>query len=705
MFEPPETAAVRRPGARPAPHRGRPPARTAVAAVGLVLAGLWLAASTGNGAATRSAAATADLVASGAPRLLGNASDPARDAALHGDHAVMAIGGDLAIIDIADPDAPEEVARLPLGLAVNRVLVRGDRAYAAGYGAVWVVDVADPLQPGLLGTALFDASAVDLAFAADRLFVLELPPEEPSAFDTVLRVFDVADPAHPRDLGRARGVFSDVDAHGDLVVATRVVSSSGPTWYEVYLAADLPDGQPTTRVGGDLQVSYEAVAIDGSLAYAIVGIPPNGERLMVFDVSDPAQLRRLSETELAWWPPGGMLAAYGTRVLIADAWRLGVIDASDPAHPEEDERREVDLNPRPGRASMSGGSMGFSLDGDTLVHVSGDTGLAVLALHDGVPERRGRIDTPLPIAPIGLAYAGDAVFVADNHAGVVRVDVADPAAPFVADRHPLKYAETAVAIAAANERVFAVLREWQPPFGGELAELDPAAPGLPVRATIPYTSSAQSLVVQGEEVFVGGSGPGLVVVDAPQGGPLGKRGELFADARGLNDLAVVDDVAYISNLERGLVIVDVADADAPRELSSVALPGLARRLEVAGSHVYIVWVDPLVGIEHVSAIDVSDVAAPGAPMPIDLPPGALHVDADGGCLYGIDDGALRVFDIRQPMVPRQIGELPNLPLEQIVAGDGYLYAASNSLGFVTLAFDCPDPVRVGGTVFLPFGGR
>ncbi len=620
---------------------------------------------------------------------LGQTHGRPRDVGVSGGHAVLALDGELVVYDVRSPEAPVEVARLPLGLAVYRLLVRGDRAYAAGDGAVWVVDLSDPREPAVLGSAPLEAMAVDMALTGDRLFVIQEP------LGHVLRVFDVSDPARVRSLGRVAGNFTDVDADGGLVIVARTFQHASSA-LEVYVAADMPAAAPIVHMGQDAFDSVHLVAISGDYGYVV-----GRSRLTILDLADPAQPRQVAA--MAWLRNATIVRAQGSRLFFADPWLLTVVNVADPSHPFVQGGSGVNLNPWPLRTSVNGLWVGIGIEADTVVHASDDAGFSVVSVGQSAPRKAAHVDMPPHMGPADLAVAGDEVLVADLLDAVLRVDMSKPAAPVIADRHASALGQT-VAVAVEGDRRFALFWDSECPCAGTFAELDRDAPGLPVRASISFTSTVHTAAVVGGRAYIVGWEVGLVVVDVPPGGPFVELGR-YRGARLARDIAVAGPIAYVTDAELGLMAIDVAEPSAPRLLGRLALPGRARRLALAGRRAYVVWADSDALQERLGVVDIADPAAMTLSPLNDMAAGTLHVDAANACLFTSDGSALRVYDIGRPEAPRLLDAWPRLALTGIATEGSRLFATSFEMGLLAFSYDCAERQRAARSVWLPVTER
>jgi len=217
--------------------------------------------------------------------------------AVSGNHAfVAAWQGGLQVIDITESSRPRLVARytesafpsfLPYDVAVS-----SNYAYVVNSQEIQVLDVSVPANPRKVGAhVLTDASAWALAVSGDHLALMTAVVDQ--ATHTVegrLEVIDVSDsaklrPAGASVLGRVQWPFPERPAGS--------VIASG---HDVY------------------------VIVSGG----------NGNRLLIFDVSDPTAPRRVGDYDAG---PSWDAAASSNHIFLTGGGALEVVDVSAPAQP------------------------------------------------------------------------------------------------------------------------------------------------------------------------------------------------------------------------------------------------------------------------------------------------------------------------------------------------------------------------------------
>lgn len=231
-------------------------------------------------------------------------------------------GEGMRIVDLHDPDAPDELAALDVGMA-SQVVVVDHLAYVTIYGGLAVVDIADPSSPWLLGRmALGDYSATGLAVHDGLAYVAV----EQEADKGTLYVVDVRDPSTPQHVGAV-----GISGHG------------------------------------------LAVALDGHMAYVAVldwssTMPKGG--VQVLDVSDPVQPQTAGYLGL---PAGAFDVQVAGPYLFIAGGEAGVYVAqATPARPDS-----VDIS-LVGHIDTAGSAQRVFLVGDELFVADGEGGLLVV---------------------------------------------------------------------------------------------------------------------------------------------------------------------------------------------------------------------------------------------------------------------------------------------------------------------------------------
>lgn len=474
-----------------------------------------------------------------------------------------------------------------------------------------------------------------------------------------LAAIDVSNPYAPRWLGQSPVLpypVQDVFVSGGLGY---VVTGAGGLHI-----LDLANPQDIrVRATLDAFGFAKAVHVANGLAY----VADFGAGLALVDVHDPdlPTLRGRYPTR------GGPHAVdvIGSLAYVADdSSGLLIIDASNPASPQL-------------RGAIK--SAGVALD----VQVVGT--IAYLAYHNqglrtidvsnpAAPQRLGRVHTP------GLAQAvrvsGTTAYVADGDRLLV-IDASNPAFPVVI----VSSRTVAANVAVADARVLVTDRR-------QLHIFEASSPGVLLRrSTFAFVGAAQAVAVSGTVGYVASRTDGLAIFDL---GDLTRPRRLSAlPATGpLLDVATAGSRA-IAVGPAGLHVVDVSQVAAPVLRGSLALPGQARRVALAGNLAVVAaaW----------GGVHLVDVTNPQVPVRRATYPSAsaVGVDVAGSLAFVAAGKTLLVLDVTNPAAPvlRSTTLLPGWGMDVAVQGS-YAYVAAAEDGLLILDISNPAAPVLRGTL-------
>ena len=451
-----------------------------------------------------------------------------------------------------------------------------------------------------------------------------------------IRLWDVADPAHPRPLGHfqtlgsAESITFSPDGH--------TLASSSNAWNSVRLwdvadpAHPRPLGQP--QVDGDSTVISLAYGRGGHM---LAGGDDNGT-VWLWDVTDPAHPLPLSQFQtsgrevfsVALNPSGRMLAA-GNYDGTVQLW-----DVADPLHPSPLSQLQT--------GSIPISSVAFSPDGTTLA--SGEQSGPIHLWN--IP---GTVLTGPSIArSVAFTPNGQIVATADNSGMIRLLDVTNPARPRVLSQPQIRDSVFSVAFSPDGHTMASG-------DGGHKIRLwDVTHPVHPHPLSRPLTGGSDTV----NSVAFSRSGHMLASADAdgtillwdvtdpahprPLSQPQTSGGSVAFSSRG-HMLAVGDDDGTVG-------LWDVTDPVHPRLFTQI-------QAQTGGSAVvYSVAFSPdgrtLASGDFSGTVGLWDVADPVHPRPLsqNLTSGANNVDGvafspDGQMLASADyDGTIRFWSLK-----------------------------------------------------------
>ncbi len=474
------------------------------------------------------------------PRLVGDyrPSGPVAGMAARGDLAyVLVHPARLVVLDLSVPASPRAVAELPaVGGAMDLVLV-GQHAFVLGCDGLVVFDLADPALPRQIGPIL---PLVD-------------PPAPPGGGPT-----PVPSPGGMLCLASANLVWRD----GRLYFLTAVDSfipfqSSHVLWTIDVSRPAAP--RVVSQRGGEGAASRVAVG-DG---FAVLGYPHQG--LSIVDLSDPDQPVEAGVLTSESMVQGPVAAEPDLVVQsLTDGWaaELRFIDPRSPRRGAADAGQPASL----GRLPLPEGYLAedLALEDGMAYAVIRDKGLLVVDARNPRAPRRTAL---LPPRALGKAVAvrRGVAYVAEGDKrgpeGFLRViDARDPANPVETATIPGTFNDLAVwgdlLVAAVADPRSLILFDLR----------DPAHPAQV--GTLPLAGSAYKIAAQSGRIYLlmGGA---LVVVDSSDPTAPRLRGRL--DLREGNvfpcgapsDLAARSPMVYLGNY-CNVQTIDAGDPDAPR---------------------------------------------------------------------------------------------------------------------------------------------
>jgi len=234
------------------------------------------------------------------------------------------------------------------------------------------------------------------------------------------------------------------------------------------------------------------------------------------------------------------------------------------------------------------------------------------------PTLQSTFDTNLAL---DVVIGGKGVYVADEAAGVVVVDVTNPTTPL---------------------------------FNGSYD-----TPGL-----------ARALMLAGDQLFVADDAAGVQILNVHFNGNPTLTGS-FNTAGTAFDVTVSGYVAYVADGTNGLVMLDVTNLNNPTLLGTYDTPGVATGVEVRGTVAYVAD-----GASGLQLINVSNPAAPVLLATFDTAGSAQGVDVSGKYAYVADRlNGLVILNVSNPASPTMVGTFDT-------PGDAYSVSVSGTEAFV-----------------------
>ncbi len=361
-------------------------------------------------------------------------------------------------------------------------------------------------------------------------------------------------------------------------------------------------------------------------------------------------------------------------VYVVDALGLRIFDIVDPARPQI-----VGVVGIPGASCLA-------LRGDHAYVGNEEFDLHVVNVSDPTaPWVCGGITIPTPANDIELQ--GDRAYVAVGIEGIQVLDIADPCAPLHHAVVDTPYDALDLAIRGdhafvADRQTFVIV---------DVSDLPTTPRSVDIGGGDRPGPNLISVAITDTHAYLLDTNFGLYVYDITD--PLDPQWVDNLYCGGAGRMRVVGDRLYAC-IYPGLLIFDIANPAAPREISSVNNGGPAGGVAVAGDHVYQAIRDP----GSLDVIDASNLERPpergritlsGWPYHVSMVPPFAYVSSRS---YG-----LRVVDTTDPEAMVDLGYVPGVESSrQTIVEDGLAYVAGEYEGLYILDLAKPELPEVIG---------
>jgi len=333
------------------------------------------------------------------------------DVVISGDIAyVTSPGRGLLILDISDPENPQEIGMMDaLGFVRESIVVDeylyiawsdGEYQYDDEFG-VKIISVSDPENPVELRNYSTPDTPMSVSINNDYVFV---------ACDMRgLRILSIEEPDQLVEVG----VYDTPDNINGIALGNDYVFvTDGSTGLRILSISDLGN------FGEIGQFNTEGYAFDVEVSgdYAYIAGGSEGLRIIsILDPGDPIEIGHADVQEYAT-----CVSIWGEFAFVGDRYEgMRVITISDPRNPEE-----FDFVETPGFEWV----YDIEISGDYAYLANDDNGLRIISLEDIFNIREvGSCETWGSAR--GVAVSGEYAFVADGHQGLSVISIVDPGNP------------------------------------------------------------------------------------------------------------------------------------------------------------------------------------------------------------------------------------------------------------------------------------
>jgi hypothetical protein len=462
----------------------------------------------------------------------------AHDVALIEHYAYVMCESGLLVLDVSDPAAPIEVVNASLPRRARDVAVADGYAYAAGHG-LQAIDVSDPTRPRQVGylETMFPAEAVavwgELAYLSETFC-------EMGHCGSTIHIVDVSGPAKPQEVGTwsTRSAVKDAFAREDILYLA--------SWQKGLQVVDVSDPADPHLLGEYATLpGVEDVAVSDGYAYVSDGAESG---LQVLDLGAPKPRVRGTAESAKWADGYAVVDGYA----YVPAWAGGfrIVDVHDSDNPHEVAAADI------GMAEQA------TVVGERAYVTIGYEGLVVLDVADpSMPRILGEL--PLNGLAEGLAVAGDQAYVTvdDGEQNTLYViDVADPSQPTEMGLVALRGKGLNVALAPEADYAYVAIADCAFYLGiaqcsGGLQVVDVRDPSRSRTAVfVEVPGGAFGVALTGSYAFLAAGKEGVWVVDVSN--PESPRAVGWRDTAGsARNVVLADELAYVADEDGGLLIL------------------------------------------------------------------------------------------------------------------------------------------------------
>jgi hypothetical protein len=383
------------------------------------------------------------------PQSIGSYNMPgwAMDVATAGDMLYLAdASGGLRVLNVSDKSKITEIGSFPTRDGHSgHLAINGNTVYVADtHLGIHIVDVSAPSEPHRVGLYSPMGYAQAVAIANRYAYV--------AALDYGFRVIDLADLTHPREVAT---LITDLPSKTVTISGNTVYlgtnfdrkSKQPPNLYAVDISDPFhPKASPpqplightgittfqsgTHSVGDIITMNTINMVIQGTTLY-------NGAEwgLLLLDISNPLAPHELSFLQTTE-DPGASGATAGGVAVTGDVAYLAVSEAGlytiDVSNPKQPALLGVFNEQPPGQKNSQGDKVSDVVVAPPYAYILYSDYVRALDISDPKhPKGLGLFPVPLstfnqPYSARSLAIDGNRLFIADNAAGLLELDVTDP---------------------------------------------------------------------------------------------------------------------------------------------------------------------------------------------------------------------------------------------------------------------------------------
>ncbi|MBI4651135.1 PKD domain-containing protein [Candidatus Desantisbacteria bacterium] len=365
----------------------------------------------------------------------------------------------------------------------------------------------------------------------------------------------------------------------------------------------------------------------------------------------------------------------GSYAYVADGSSgLQIIDISSPTAPAIT-----------GSVDMPGDAYGVYISWDYAYVADGLSGLQIIDISSPVPVIVGSVDTPGNA--IGVCISGNYAYVADFNSGLQIIDISNPVNPAIVSS--VSTTNVAYGVYTSGNYVYVI------DYYSGLQIIDISSPTAPVKVGGVATPRVNDTPGVANGVYINGNyayvayvtdfNSGLQIIDISN--PVAPAIISGVDTPDIaNEVYISGNYAYVSDGSSGLQIINISNPENPAIIGSVDMDmsGDAIGVYISGNYAYVAsYVAYAYNTDWYSGLQIVDISNPIAPVIVgNVNTGdANGVYISGNYAYVTDwNSRLQIIDISNPIAPAKAGSVDTGNALGVYVNGNYVYVANGLSG-------------------------
>jgi hypothetical protein len=552
-------------------------------------------------------------------------------------------GTGLSVIDISDPEQPEEIGFFGTPRWALDVSIVGNYAYLVDYyHGLMVLDISDPSNIYQVGDRLYFSECARI-YASNNYLIID---EGTDGYESRLGFINISDPENIQyeTWYEFDGLIRDIAFVGDYLYMIN----------EELNVYDFTDPLNMVEVRSiDLNAHFNGMEISGDYAY----IKSNDDGFRIFDIS-----HNDNPVEVGSYYAEYRVTAFcisGNRAHLVSDNSLITLDISDPFNP-------VVLD------QTGNLGLGFSpvVNNNVAYFISHNVGLQVFDISDDIPVHITNYDRFAHFQD--MSVSGDFAYLTDIEAGIRIIDISDPLLPTEISTYTTEVEITTIDV--ADNYAYVIYNE------NSLQILDVSNfENIEQVCYLSVGENTKDVSVSGDYAYLANRDLIILDISSPSNPvEVGRYSPPFL----INDIEISNNTAYLGKDTGGIYIIDISDPYNPNYVDSYDTGVQTHQISISGCIACLLNDD-----EEIDIVDIANYDSPTLVGQYDPSAIVNGITLSGNFLYlSLEKMGIRILDLSLPAEPIESGFYDTWGRAQnVVVLDDYIYL--NDRNYFTV-FDC-----------------